>query len=174
MNGRNPSGSKRPNRVKHPYTAIEHRVMDSEAFADLSSSAVRLLLVLARQLTKDNNGQLQCAFSYCRRYGFGSEHTLQAAIAELIDHGFIYRSRSSGANKVWAKYAVTWLPIGKNRDGLFLDGFMPCAWQHWKPPDEKKAPRKNCRKRPAETAGNHPKVLQKLQEVGGQKLQTMN
>lgn len=133
-------------RLKHPYAAIEHRVIDSPAYADLSFSAQALLLLLARQLTKDNNGQLQATYTYCARHGFGSEHTLRTAIGSLIAHGFIYRTRSHGANHAWARYAVTWLPIGKDREGLFLDGFLSCAWQRWTPSStdskKKSAPKK--------------------------------
>ncbi|WP_283744279.1 hypothetical protein [Sideroxydans sp. CL21] len=128
--------------IKHPYAAIEHRVIDSPAYADLSHSACRLLTLIARQLTvnlvwsKGNNGHLHAAFSWCKPYGIGSEHTLRKAIAELISHGFIYRTRSHGANKVCARYAVTWLPIKDTKD-LFLAGFVPCAWRDWAAPGEK-------------------------------------
>lgn len=150
---------------KHPYAAIEHRVIDSTAYADLSHSACRLLTIMARQLTKDNNGQLHASFAWCREHGIGSEHTLRNAIADLIEHGFLYRTRSHGANGAWARYAVTWLPI-KDRDGLFLDGFVPCAWRNWEPPRKKTTRPKlqdqssrNCSfnaENPAETAGTHP------------------
>lgn len=151
--------------TKHPYAAIEHRVIDSPAFADLKPSAQALLLLLSRQLTKDNNGHLQASFAWCRKYGIGSEHTLRNAIAELIVHGFIYRTRSHGANGAWARYAVTWLPI-KNRDGLFLAGFVASAWRHWEPAQKKsslqKLPEQSSRKcsfntsNPAESAGTPP------------------
>lgn len=117
---------------KHPYAAIEHRVIDSPAYADLSFSAQALLVQLARQLTKKNNGHLQASFAWCSKRGFGSEHTLRAAIADLIGHGFIYRTRSHGANKAWARYAVTWLSITE-KEGLFLSGFKPFAWRDWQP-----------------------------------------
>lgn len=158
-------GSSQPRKTstKHPYAAIEHRVIDSPAFADLKPTAQILLLLLARQLTKDNNGHLQASFKWCQRYGIGSEHTLRDAIASLIAHGFIYRARSHGANGAWAKYAVTWLPI-KQRDGLFLDGFISCAWRNWEPPMKKSTPQKlpeqsgrKCsftNENPAETAGS--------------------
>lgn len=122
--------------TKEPYAAIEHRVIESAAFAALRPSSVVLLLLMARQLSKDNNGHLHAAFKWCSKYGIGSEHTLQGAIAQLIAHGFIYRTRSHGANGAWARYAVTWLPI-KKRDELFLDGFKPCAWRDWKPTQKK-------------------------------------
>lgn len=147
-------------RLKHPYAAIEHRVIDSPAYADLSGAAIRVLLSLTRQLTKDNNnGHLQATFSFCKRHGIGSEHTLKAAIADLIAHGFVYRTRSHGANKAWARYAVTWLPISKKREGLFLDGYVPCAWQHWQP-KPKKAPHKKCGIDPAVCAVTPSDFLQ--------------
>lgn len=127
--------------TKHPYCAIEHRVIDSPAYADLTHSACRLLTLIARQLTRENNGQLQATFAWCKPRGFGSEHTLRDAIADLIAHGFIYRTRSHGANKAWARYAVTWLPI-KNRDGLFLAGFKSFAWRDWVPTDKKSSRQK--------------------------------
>ena len=149
--------------TKHPYAAIEHRVIDSPAYAALSFSARALLVLIARQLTKDNNGHLNAAFNYCKLHGFGSEHTLRAAIADLIAHGFICRTRSHGANGAWAHYAVTWLTITK-KEGLFLTGFKPCAWRDWQPENKKstrqKMPEQSGRKssftpeHPAENAGS--------------------
>ncbi len=156
--GRKPS-------TQHPYAATEHRVIDSPAYAALSFSARSLLVLMTRQLSRDNNGHIQASFAYCRQYGFGSEHTLRNALAELIANGFIYRTRSHGANGAWAHYAVTWLPI-KQRDGLFLDGFVSCAWRNWQPPQKKtsrqKVPDQSSRKcsftpeLPAESAGSTP------------------
>ena len=122
--------------TKHPYAAIDHRVIDSPAYAALSFSACSLMLIMARQLTKTNNGHLQASFTWCGKRGFGSEHTLREAIADLIAHGFIYRTRSHGANKAWARYAITWLPITDKKD-LFLAGFKPFAWRDWTPVDKK-------------------------------------
>ena len=121
----------RQNKTKHPYAAIEHRVIDSDAYADMKYSSRSLLLLIARQLTKDNNGHLQATFSYMRRFGF-SENTISRAIRELISHGMIYRSRSGGYQLGAAQYAVTWLPI-RNKEGLFLNGFVTCAWRSWTP-----------------------------------------
>lgn len=157
----------RKTNTAHPYAAIQHRVIDSPAFADLKPQTKVVLLLIARQLTKSNNGHLQATFDWCTRYGIGSEHTLQDAIAALISHGFIYRTRSRGANKAWAKYAVTWLPITEKK-GLFLHSFKPCAWRDWEPiqdmPNKNSSPQKvqdqsgkNCRftpENPAKTAGS--------------------
>lgn len=124
--------------TKHPYAAIEHRVIDSAAYADLTFSARSLLQLFARQLTKDNNGHLQATHSYMERFGF-SDRTLTRATKELISHGFVYRTRCGGYQQGASQYAVTWLPIPK-RDGMFLDGFLPCAWRHWEPSENKSHP----------------------------------
>lgn len=116
----------------HPYAAIEHRVIDSPAFATLRPSSCLLLVLIVRQLTKSNNGHLQATYSYMSKYGINSEKTLSRSIRQLIAHGFIYRTRAGGYQKGAAQYAVTWLSITK-RDGLFLSGFKPCAWRDWSP-----------------------------------------
>ena len=148
--------------TKHPFAAIEHRVIDSEAYADLSHSACRLLTILVRQLTKDNNGNLQATFAYCQPRGIGSEHTLRDAIADLITHGFIYRTKVAGSHKSWAKYAVTWQPV-KKPEGLFMAGFVSCAWRNWQPEKNSRVQKvqedtgRKCSlptKEPAKSAGN--------------------
>ena len=127
--------------TKHPYAAVDHRVMDSEAYIDLTYSAQALLLQLARQLNGHNNGRLQATFSYLGQRGF-SENTISRGIAELIAHGMIYRARAGGYQQGPAKYAVTWLPICKITDGLFLGGFKIGAWRDWDAKNKKTPPPK--------------------------------
>ena len=127
--------------IRHPYCAIDHRVIDSPAFAALTYSARSVLTLLTRQLTKDNNGHLQATFKYMRVHGIDSERTLSRGIKELIAHGFVYRTRVGGYQKGASQYAVTWLSITKRND-IFLDGFTPCAWREWTPTDKKIPPAK--------------------------------
>jgi hypothetical protein len=156
----------------HPYAALEHRIIDSEAFADLKPQSVRLLMIICRQLTVyNNNGHLQATWSYTRKRGMGSENTLRAAIADLIAHGFVYRTKSRGPNKQWAKYAITWKSI-KEKDGLYLDGFLFDAWKFWV--SSKKAPLKKRRIRPSESDGTPLTFQQFVTEPDQQKLMTMN
>lgn len=126
--------------LKHPYAAIEHRVIDSPAYADLTFSARSLLVLIARQLGKDNNGHLQATFAYMERFGF-SPNTLSRATHELVAHGFIYRTKSGGFHQGAAKFAVTWLSVSNTR-GIFMAGFKPCAWRDWQPPEKKSRPPK--------------------------------
>jgi len=126
--------------TKHPYAAIEHRVIDSPAYADLTFSARALLVQIARQLTKtNNNGHLQAAFSDMKRFGF-SVNTLSRATYELISHGFIYKSKSGGFHQGAAQFAVTWLSV-TNTHGIFMQGFKPCAWRNWQPEEKSRAPK---------------------------------
>lgn len=132
--------------TEHPYAAIQHRVIDSVAYADLTFSARSLLVLITRQLTVNaiwpngNNGHLQATFSYMERFGF-SVNTLTRATRELISHGMIYRTKSGGFHQGAAMFAVTWLPV-KNTKGIFMAGIKPCAWREWQPPEKKLRPPK--------------------------------
>jgi len=126
--------------IKHPYAATEHRVIDSPAYADLTFSARALLVLITRQLTKDNNGHLQATFTYMERFGF-SVNTLSRATHELITHGIIYKTKSGGFHQGAAQFAVTWLSV-TNKAGIYLQGFQPCAWRDWQPKEKKSRPPK--------------------------------
>ncbi len=126
--------------IKHPYAAIEHRVIDSPAYADLTYAARSLLVLITRQLTKSNNGHLQATFTYMQRFGF-SVNTLSRATHELITHGMIYKTKSGGFHLGAAQFAVTWLTIS-NKAGIYLQGFQPFAWRDWQPSEKKCRPPK--------------------------------
>lgn len=133
-------GQQRKPATKHPYAAIEHRVIDSPAYADLSFSARALLIQFARQLTApNNNGRLLAAHSYLGRYQF-AENTLTRGISELIDHGFLFRTRTGGFHQGSALFAVTWVALTDYRDGLSCNGFKPFAWREWTPVQKKTRP----------------------------------
>jgi len=158
--------------TKHPYAAIEHRVIDSPAYADLTFSARSLLVLLTRQLTKNNNGHLQATLTYMHRFGF-SNRTLARAIKELIVHGMVYRSRMGGYQKGASQFAVTWLSI-TNREGLFLEGFKPCAWRDWEPAKNKIPPPQNYPPLRAKMESYHPIQGTNLPLAGMPNLPTMN
>lgn len=144
--------------TKHPYAAIEHRVIDSPAYAALTFSARALLVLIARQLTKNNNGHLQATFTYMEQFGF-SVNTLSRATHELVAHGFIYRTKSGGFHQGAAQFAVTWLSV-TNKNGIFLAGFKPFAWRDWTPPEKKSRPpkvRQHSIKNGELTPPTHPK-----------------
>lgn len=122
--------------TKSLYAPIDHTVIDSPAFADLSGQAVRLLTIVARQWDGYNNGRLHASYSYCRQRGIGSPKTLQDALSSLIAHGLLYRTRCHGfieGKNIPATYALTWRPLTKNRKGLWCDGFVMNAYKRWEP-----------------------------------------
>lgn len=154
-----------------PFAGISHDVIDSAAFADLTGGAVRLLLIIARQYDGRNNGELHASHSYCRPRGIASASTLQEAVSSLIAHGFIYRTRGHGISAVNgdntpARYALTWLSLTRNRNGLFCDGFVPNAFEKWSPEKNsgvrktKHTPPKNCSFSEGESAETPPPKIE--------------
>lgn len=132
--------------TKSLYAPLDHSVIDSDAFADLCGEAVRLLTIVARQWNGSNNGRLHASYSYCKVRGIGSKGTLQKAVAALISHGFLFRTRSHGfveGKNIAASYALTWRPLTKNRKGLWCDGFVMGAYKKWKAEEISEGQKKN-------------------------------
>ena len=124
----------KPTKPKDLFAAIDHLVIDSPAFADLKGESVRLLLIIARQFDGRNNGHLQATLSFTKERGISSKQTLQRAVADLISHGFIYRTRSHGfeaGKNTHSRYAITWRKLSDNTKELFPHGFKMRAWQSW-------------------------------------------
>ncbi|MGB1091488.1 MAG: hypothetical protein ACPGYX_05150 [Oceanobacter sp.] len=97
-----------------PFLSIPHDVADSEEFISLSGSGLKLLLALVRQYRGKNNGDLSLAFTLMKDRGFKSKDTLQKAKQELLDKGFIVRTREGrflNPGGVCDLFALTWLPI---------------------------------------------------------------
>jgi hypothetical protein len=128
-------GQKRKPSNRHPYFALEWRILDSEPYADLTFSARSLLDVVGRQLTiPGNNGHLLTAYSYIKSFGFDSDRTVTRATKELIEHGFLFKTKTGGYHRGVGKFAVTWLPLSTNLNGLSPSGFKLNAWRDWRPP----------------------------------------
>lgn len=132
---------------KHPIAAIEKRIIDSAAFADLSFSGRAVLLLLCRNLEKGRNGHIQ--LSERQAAGNGIERkTLRRALLDLMAHQLIAMTKRGG--KVQGscnKYALTWLPV-KERTDILVSHFQMDAWRNWK--------KTGCRKCPPDSAQNVP------------------
>lgn len=127
-------GQQRKPSNRHPYFALEWRLLDSEAYADLTFSARSLLDVLGRQLgVPNNNGHLLTAYNYIKKFGFDSDRTVTRATKELIEHGFLFKTKTGGYQRGVGKFAVTWLPLSSDLNGLSPNGFKPNAWRDWRP-----------------------------------------
>lgn len=95
----------------HSFVAMPHYMLESEQWGALSAHAVKLAMEFARQFKGSNNGDLSVPWSRMKRRRWRSKATLSAAIAELIEAGFVVRTRSPNRHHVCALYAITWKPI---------------------------------------------------------------
>ncbi len=112
--------------TKHPIAALEKRVIDSEAFASLPASAVVVLLLLARNLDRGRNGHVFLSKVDAEQHGV-EKKTLYRQLKKLTAYGFIYQTARGGHGRC-SKYALTWLPLTKDKAGLHLGNFESCAY----------------------------------------------
>lgn len=145
----------------HPIAAIEKRVMDSPAHADLTFSARAVLMLLCRNLEKGMNGHIQLSETQAAAHGI-ERKTLRRAIQDLIAHQLVVMTwRGGKVQGACNKYALTWLPV-KVRHKIHADHFKLDAWRDWKPITDKKT---GCRKCPQDSAQNVP-----LSEINSPKM----
>lgn len=93
------------------FTGIPHAVMHHSDYIALSYTAKSLLFELALQYNGYNNGDLTAAWSILSKRGWNSKSTLVKALRELIERGFVIRSRTgwfSNPGSRCALYAITW------------------------------------------------------------------
>ena len=95
---------------KKPFLLLPREMITSDAYYNLSSSAIKLLICLGAQYYGTNNGDLTTAWTIMRERGWHSKQTLQKAMNELEDAGFILRTRQGGRNKC-NLFALTWISI---------------------------------------------------------------
>lgn len=97
--------------------ALPYRLLISDAFDNLSTKAVTVLIKLARNYNGRNNGDLSCTASMMAKGKPMDAKTLASALAELMDAGPIIRTRESrkgGREQGMARcalYAITWAAI---------------------------------------------------------------
>lgn len=95
------------------FAAIPWSVLDCPAYARLSHPARSLLMEIARQFVRDNNGRLLASAAYLGKRGWTSNDTITKAKRELMKEGFIFRTvQGHRPNKAdW--FAVTWRQLDK-------------------------------------------------------------
>lgn len=103
--GRDPGG----------FVALPWSVLDSPAYARLSYPARALLLELARQYVRDNNGKLLASFSYLSKRGWNSADVISRAKKELLDAGFIHETVKGHRPNKASWYALTWYTLDRHK-----------------------------------------------------------
>lgn len=121
-NGRNPKRKGHDSgRDAGGFLALPWTVLDCPAYARLSHPAKSLLMEVARQFVRDNNGRLLLSRAHLAKRGWSSNDTINRAKAELLAAGLIFETvRGHRPNKAsW--YAVTWRLLDK------IPGYDPGA-----------------------------------------------
>lgn len=115
------------------FVALPWAVLDSSAYQGLSHPARSLLMELARQYVRDNNGRLLASRAYLGKRGWKSADVIQRAKDELIAAGFVHETVKGQRPNKASWYAVTWHSIDR------LQGYDPGAVESF----ERGAYRKN-------------------------------
>lgn len=92
------------------FAAVPHVILESEEYAELTAPAVKALLDLFAQYRGSNNGDLTAAWRIMKERGWRSKDSLYRALRELLNGGWIVKTRQGGKHKC-SLYAVTWKAI---------------------------------------------------------------
>jgi hypothetical protein len=105
------------NRDPGGFVAIPWVVLDSPTFQGLSHPAKALLLEIARQYHRDDNGRMIVTLAYLKPRGWTSYDTINRAKQELLGAGLIHETVKGCRPHKASWYACTWWPLDK------LDGY---------------------------------------------------
>ena len=101
---------KKKNKNIESFLSLPHILLNSVAYSKLSAHAVKLLIDISAEFRGVNNGDLSATFNSLKKKNWHSKGTLNKAIKELKEFGFIEVSRQGGRNKC-SLYALTFRPI---------------------------------------------------------------
>lgn len=100
-------------RVDGGFSAVPWDVLDAPAYASLSHPARSLLMELARQYVRDNNGRLLASRAYLAKRGWKSADVIQRAKDELVNAGFIHETVKGHRPNKASWYAITWYTLNR-------------------------------------------------------------
>ncbi|VTU29691.1 hypothetical protein H6CHR_03245 [Variovorax sp. PBL-H6] len=112
-NGRNSGKRGDSGRDSGGFIALPWSVLDCPAYAALSHPARSLLLEIARQFVRDNNGRLLASRAYLAKRGWLSAAVIDRAKHELIAAGFIHETVKGHRPNKASWYAVTWRALDR-------------------------------------------------------------
>lgn len=95
------------------FIALPWSVLDCPAYARLSMHARALLLEVARQFVRDDNGRMLLSRAYMETRGWKSVDMLTKAKRELLEGGFIFQTVMGHRPNKASWYAVTWRALDK-------------------------------------------------------------
>ena len=134
-NGRNSRPRGDSGRDSGGFVALPWSVLDCPAYARLSMHARALLLEVARQFVRDNNGRMLLSRAYMETRGWKSVDMLTKAKRELLEGGFIFQTVMGHRPNKASWFAVTWRALDKlpGYDAGTEKGFERGAYQKTAP-----------------------------------------
>ncbi len=112
-NGRNRGQKGDSGRDSGGFIALPWSVLDCPAYARLSHPAKALLLEVARQFVRDNNGRMLLSRVYMTARGWKSADVIDRAKRELLESGFIFQTVMGHRPNKASWFAVTWRALDK-------------------------------------------------------------
>jgi hypothetical protein len=113
MNGRNPSKKRDTGRDPGGFVALPWSVLESAAYMNLSPTAKALLMEVARQYHRDDNGRMLLSRAYLSTRGWFSAGTIQKAKDELLTSALIFETVLGMRPNKASWFAVTWRMLDK-------------------------------------------------------------
>lgn len=95
------------------FIALPWSVLDCPAYARLSHPAKALLLEMARQFVRNNNGSLLASRAHLAKRGWHSPDVISRAKRDLLEAGFIHETVTGHRPNKASWYAVTWRTLDK-------------------------------------------------------------
>lgn len=107
------------------YCALPWSVIDSKAYQSLSYPATALLIELARQYVRDNNGRLLLSLRHMSTRGWRSKDVIDRARRELLDAKLIYQTVQGHRPNRASWYALAWYALDRipGYDAGAVEGF---------------------------------------------------
>jgi hypothetical protein len=113
-NGRNKVSKGSSGRDAGGFIALPWSVLDCPAYRSLSMHARALLMEVARQFVRDNNGRLLLSRAYMATRGWKSSDMLNKAKRELLEGGFIHETVKGHRPNKASWYAITWQTLDRH------------------------------------------------------------
>lgn len=122
------------------FVALPWSVLDCPTYVLLSHPARSLLIEIARQYIRNNNGQLLTSSRYLLKRGWRSADVIQRAKRDLIEAGFIYETVKGHRPNKASWYAITWQDLDKHTG---YDAGAFAGWRDARSSYQSKKPLKN-------------------------------
>lgn len=113
-NDRNKSRKGDSGRDPGGFVAMPWTVLDSAAYKRQSYPSRALLMEIARQFVRDNNGRLLASRAYLAKRDWTSASVIDRAKRELIEAGLIFETVKGHRPNKASWYAVTWRALDRH------------------------------------------------------------